>query len=336
MTDQSASTGEHRDQNMVVLREPWPQVRGRPGLTQGAYGQAGNLELAACGTDDGLWVGWFNSDPVETRIGALVGRWSGALRFGSGHSYRAVDITQVRPGPRWLEAVALTTRGGLRRLVWSPEDGFVDQGEICQAVGATSGVIESPSGQFLVAIVADGRPRLLSATPGSGYPALSWTAEHLNSDGDTDVTDVDGAWHDDHLDLVVVHRDGTVRHRCRTTAGGWDVVTNGAACARLAAAGSTVALAVVRDGHSVLYTSTPDVSGQLVPTADLGAADHVAIASAMRFGHREWHAITITDGTMLHHVLPRHPKPGNARPAPATVEAEVWAPADARTSHREP
>jgi hypothetical protein len=67
--------GGHR----AILREAWPEVAGRPGLTQGRYGAAGNLELVVPAVDDGLWVGWFNRDPVESHAGAAVQRWSGAL-----------------------------------------------------------------------------------------------------------------------------------------------------------------------------------------------------------------------------------------------------------------
>ena len=46
----------------ILVREAWPEVTGRPGLTQGRYGAMGNLELVAPAVDDGLWVGWFNRD----------------------------------------------------------------------------------------------------------------------------------------------------------------------------------------------------------------------------------------------------------------------------------
>jgi hypothetical protein len=57
----------------TLLRDAWPEVTGRPGLTHGRYGAVGNLELVVPAVDDGLWVGWFNCDPVESHTGAAVG-----------------------------------------------------------------------------------------------------------------------------------------------------------------------------------------------------------------------------------------------------------------------
>ena len=50
-----------------------PSARGVPGLVQGVYGEVGNLELVVPGAD-GLWVYWFNADPVDHRREAP--RWA--------------------------------------------------------------------------------------------------------------------------------------------------------------------------------------------------------------------------------------------------------------------
>lgn len=58
----------------VELSErPLPPVTGSVGITQGGYGDRGNLELVAPDPDDGFWVFWFNGDALEHRSGAARG-----------------------------------------------------------------------------------------------------------------------------------------------------------------------------------------------------------------------------------------------------------------------
>jgi hypothetical protein len=207
---------DHGGGGRVLLREAWPEVTGRPGLTQGRYGAAGNLELVVPSVDDGLWVGWCNCDPAESWTGAAVGRWSGALRFARGHRYRSADVTQVDVGPDFLEVVALTTGGTLRRHVWSPGAGFVDHGELAAAVAWCSAVVQDPGGSLHLAVAGrDGRVRVLRASPGPAYPALRFEAVEPGVDA---AVGVDAAWHRDHLDLVTVGGDGLAHLRCPAAA----------------------------------------------------------------------------------------------------------------------
>lgn len=132
--------------HLELVREAWPPVAGRPGLTQGRYG-------------------------------AAVGAWSGALKFASGHQYVSADVTQVDAGPDFLEVVALTTDGTVRRHVWSPGPGFVDHGELAHSAVSCSGVVQSPAdGSLHVAVTGhDSRVRVLVSTPASSYPVLTFT-----------------------------------------------------------------------------------------------------------------------------------------------------------------
>ncbi len=134
----------------------------------------GNLELVAPAVDDGLWVGWFNLDPEETWSGAAVGAWSAASRFASGHRYVSADVTQVDAGPDFLEVVALTTDGTVRRHVWSPGPGFVDHGELARSVTSCSALAQLSDGSLSLTITGpDGQVRVLAATPDHAYPALT-------------------------------------------------------------------------------------------------------------------------------------------------------------------
>ena len=227
----------------VLLREPWPPVAGVPGLAQGRYGSAGNLELVAPAVDEGIWVGWFNSDPTERYAGAALGRWSGALRFAAGHSYASARIAQVDPGPDWLEVVALTTDGTLRRHVWSPDDGFVDHGPVTLRAASSSAILPDPAdGSLLLAVAgSDGTARLLRAEPGAAYPALDFV--EVGVVPGSDVRSVDAGWHGDHLDLLTVAAGGAVTLDC----GGQSV--------RVAVGATSAALAVGPRGYRRVVTT---------------------------------------------------------------------------------
>jgi len=199
-----------------LVVQDWPPVAGRPGLAQGRYGQRGNLELVVPAVDDGLWVGWFNTDLDETFTGAAVQRWSGALRFAPGHRYVSADVTQVDAGPDHLEVVALTDDGTLRRHVWSPQHGFVDHGALAVAVACCSALVQDPArGDLHVATVGhDGRVRLLWARAGSTYPSLAFD---VVTTAMSEMQTVAAAWHDDHLDLVTTWADQVTRWSCATS-----------------------------------------------------------------------------------------------------------------------
>ena len=135
--------------DVIALEVALPKLRGAPGLTQGAYGERGNLELVVPGADDGLWVFWFNNDLSVSDVGARPGGWSGGLRFACGTRYDGAAIVQSRHGPNWLEVVAVG--GGVaRRYTWRPESGFSETGEPWCAVGAPS-AIETDDGLLHVA-----------------------------------------------------------------------------------------------------------------------------------------------------------------------------------------
>ena len=156
----------------LLLTEAWPETLGRPATTQGNYGRNGNLEIVACAADYGLLVGWFNTEDEDDHSGAAVGRWSGALRFGGELRYVTSTITQVSHGPDYLEVLALTDGGSLRRLVWAPETGFVDQGAFAEDVTAHSAVHELVDGTLVTALVtaaglASPMPTPVRATPDS-------------------------------------------------------------------------------------------------------------------------------------------------------------------------
>ena len=330
------------DGGRALLREAWPEVTGRPGLTQGRYGAAGNLELVAPAADDGLWVGWFNCDPAETHAGAAVGHWSGALRFARGHRYVSADITQADAGPDFLEVVALTTDGALRRHVWSPGPGFVDHGELAAEVASCSAMVQSPAdGSLQVAVAGrDGRVRIFQASPGPAYPAMTFEAADPGVAG---AVAVDAAWHSDHLDLVTAGADQVARSWCahRADAGA------GAGPVR------EVRLLVDSDGRRLLAALRPDGRATLRPLdepgdggVDLGAADALVAAPVRVGGRTECHVVARRGRRLWHH---RIGQPGaEARPAPESgagpveagpvegspVEALVWTGPGTTSVHR--
>lgn len=154
-----------------IVSTDLPALTGSPWVTQGAYGDAGNLELVAPAADDGFWVFWFNADPVDHQQGAAVRCWSGGLHVFAGHRVQAARITQVQRGPRFLEALALSD-GTLHRLYWTPEDGFVHAGPIATGIADTSAVVEQPAGLHVDVRRTDGTfVRLVGDA--SAYPAVT-------------------------------------------------------------------------------------------------------------------------------------------------------------------
>jgi hypothetical protein len=155
-----------------IERFPLPPAHGIPGLTQGAYGDAGNLELVVPGID-GLWVYWFNADPVDRRHGAVRGHWSGGLNIARGMRFSAANITQMSAGPLFLEVLALQMGGQVRRMYWTPSDGFVDAGVIATGAKAVTPVIQGTDHARFSSTQTDGTVSIFSA-PISKYPKLMW------------------------------------------------------------------------------------------------------------------------------------------------------------------
>jgi hypothetical protein len=308
----------------ALLREAWPEVAGRPGLTQGRYGAAGNLELVVPALDDGLWVGWFNHDPVESHAGAAVQRWSGALRFARGHRYVSADVTQVDAGPDFLEVVARTTGATLRRHVWSPGPGFVDHGQLAGAVASCSAVVQNPADGSLHLAVAglDGRVRVLQGTPGPDYPAMRF---ELRDPGITGVAAVDAAWHDDHLDLLTVDRHRLARLFCAGPAG-TDVGAGPVLAVRLVVEPDGKRLLAVLGSHGRATLRRVDED----EGADLGVADELAAAPVRVGGRVACHVVLRRGRRLWHHQTGLVGTGSEAR----LVEAQVWAEPETPTVHR--
>ena len=197
-----------------------PALTGSPGLAQGAYGDVGNLELIAPAADGGLWVFWFNADEIEHRQGAVRGCWSGGLHEFADHDVAAARISQVVAGPRYLEAVALTTGGSLHRLYWTPTDGFVDAGVVAAHIAAASAVVEAGDALHLLAVTTAGTVVHLRGSL-EEYPAVRWTSREVTTGASavslgpdlTAVLLVDGV-------ARVLRYDDGWRH-VRTVAGRW-------------------------------------------------------------------------------------------------------------------
>jgi len=306
----------------ILQREAWPDVTGRPGLTQGRYGVVGNLELVAPATDDGLWVGWFNCDPLESYSQAGVQHWSGAMRFARGHQYVSADVTQVDAGPDYLEVVALTRGGTLRRHVWSPDLGFVDHGELAVAVAACSAVVQNPvDGSLHIATAGlDGRVQVLRGRIGPAYPTLTLDVVDAGMVG---VAAVDAAWHDGHLDLVTVSRDDVAQVRCPAE-GLIDTGVGPALAARLTVEPDGGRLLVARGPSGrVMAWRLDDLSG-----VDVGFADDLAVAAVRSDQSAQCHLLTRRDGQLWHQRL-------NQSGADAQlVEAQVWVQPGTTTVHR--
>ena len=155
------------ESDVIALEAGLPKLRGAPGLTQGAYGERGNLELVVPDADDGLWVFWFNNDHSIGNLGAQPGGWSGGLRFACGTRYDGAAIVQSRHGPNWLEVVAVGV-GVARRYTWRPESGFSETGQPWHAVGTPS-AIETDDGILHVATNSSADGIELRTSRGSIY-----------------------------------------------------------------------------------------------------------------------------------------------------------------------
>lgn len=306
---------------MVVTTQPWPPVTGRPGITQGRYGDNGNLELVACATDGGLWVGWWNADGQESYAGTAADCWSGALHFAAGHQYQSAAITQVRPGPDFLEVVALTVDGQLRRHVWAPETGFVDHGTVATGVRSHSAVLEGADGSLLLATATADRIDVLRADPTAAYPRAEFTVVDRPAVSQP-VRSLDAVGHGTHLDLLLGYSDGRCELSCGSTRA---VIATEVTGGRLAAGvHGRVAALLTTDGRAIAVQLDDGDR-----TRALGLADSVAVSPVALTGH-SWEVVTRCGSALQHHTLTNQLEIGRRRP----VEARVWLNAGDPPIHR--
>lgn len=164
MHSQPAVVGPHR------------LTTGPVSLTQGVYGERGNLELVACDADDSLWVFWFNSD-LETDTAETTdvapGHWSAGLQFARGERYVDAQILQSTLGPNHLEVLALDDSGVLQSWYWSPGPGFQRRTDDA-AIEVVRFGADHHDGTLRVTIEQrDGSIRRLRSTA-MGYPDRGW------------------------------------------------------------------------------------------------------------------------------------------------------------------
>lgn len=304
-------------------REPWPPTAGRPGLAQSRYGTQGNIELVAPAVDDGLWVGWFNSDADDDRSTTRTRSWSGALRFGRGRRYVSADITQLAVGPNWLEVVGLTDKGELARHVWSPAHGFVEQSILRTGVRDHSVLVVAPDGCHHLAVLDDDGVVVLSGQPTA---APRWDPhERRCGVGENGVS---AAWHGDHLDVMTTMAGRNVLdcHGSTRDAGPASVWTRfvvGKAGRRVVCAGSTTELSLTMPGsvRTDQIAVFADAAAAAVVTLDDRAAIHLVARRGDRLTHLRQGAVSDVG-------------PDGWEEVP--LETEVWVPATySGTVHRE-
>lgn len=155
------------------------ETTGAASLTQGVYGERGNLELVACDAADGLWVFWFNADDPDdpdTTPDVLPGHWSSGLAFAVGTRYVDAQIVQSPLGPDHLEVLALMGDGVLESWYWSPGPGFQRRESVVAASVSRFGLTLAQGGVLSAAVEhRDGTTALL-ASDGSEYPERRWVA----------------------------------------------------------------------------------------------------------------------------------------------------------------
>ncbi|BEP14770.1 hypothetical protein acdb102_30810 [Acidothermaceae bacterium B102] len=320
----------NEDRPPRLVTEPLPPLRGAPGIAQGAYGDAGNLELVVPDPDSGFWCFWWNADPVDTRTAAAVGAWSGGLHV-AGERLVGVRVTQVQAGPRFLEVVAV---GGdqLLRWFWTPTDGFVRTGTIATSVLSTSALVEDDEGRLhLLVVRLDGSVTHLSARP-EGYPRVTWlgaTADELPGAASVDLVRApDGS-----LLGLVVGADG--RAHCIRRREAWrdEPGPPGEWTALSLVAGETV-LAVGVDGSGDLQVSThgPDGWTWPVPMGRLDRLQHVTAAATSLDGGRV--DIVAERGGQLWHITAPTTSSVGAVWACEQIASKVWCTGDVDTVHR--
>lgn len=287
----------------ILLREPTPPVTGSPGLTQGVYGDAGNLELLVPAREGGMWVFWWNADPEDHQQGAAQGEWSGGLHLFAGHPVGVARISQVILGPRYLEVLAVSD-GQLYRLYWAPETGFVEQGVIHADIVDVTAPVETVRGLEALAVRAEGSVLHLRGDA-SAYPRITWRTEPFRAaaraaavragrDGleaaTVDTTGKAGLW----------RRAAAGWHPVAELAGRWGEVSLPAATAARRHMSALASPVLVRDdGGGVAVASFGGASGPQ-PLEDWGPVDALTTAATDLGGGRI--DVVMRRGTELLHA----------------------------------
>ena len=181
---------DYGQMTLQLLSQPLPAISGRPGLTQGVYGDRGNFELVAPAEGGGIWVFWFNADLVDRRSGPPPGSWSGGLHFAGTRRVRTVAITQVPQGPDFLEIMALSDAGA-ERYYWTPADGFIDAGILIPYARAVSALtVDADGSSFRLAAVSPAGEALRLTAQTTSYPHLDWLIEPAGNASEAVVLDV--------------------------------------------------------------------------------------------------------------------------------------------------
>ncbi|WP_144876281.1 hypothetical protein [Microbacterium sp. 1.5R] len=149
---------------------------GPVGLAQGVYGARGNLELVACGAEEGLWVFWFNADDPDDAVttpDVPPGTWSAGLGFAPGIRYLDAQIAQSALGPDHLEVLALTADHVLQSWYWSPGPGFRRR-PVDAALGVARFRLAHDAGELRVAVQRTDGASATVSSPTVGYPDRYW------------------------------------------------------------------------------------------------------------------------------------------------------------------
>jgi hypothetical protein len=305
----------------VLRHEAWPAIAGRPGLVQGRYGAAGNLELVVPDPEDGRWVAWFNADQNDAHAGAAVREWSGGLRFATGRQYLAASIAQVEPGPNALEVLGVTAEHDLVRHVWRAATGFVEIGSLASGVSHASAMVSASGGAALYWAAGHllGQMTTWKSTT-LKYPIL----RPLRQSRPEPADDTDASWHTDHLDVLRVIA-GHVRLDCLS--GTRDVGPGVAARLVVDPNGKRLVALLSADGEASL-TYPDDFDSHPLP---LGPADDLALAAVHLDGKPEIDVV-LRRGDSLQHL--RVPAVGLAGVTSREVSAVAWAEAAVDSVHR--
>ncbi len=177
---------------LQLSERPLPPVTGSIGITQGAYGDRGNLELIAPDPDDGFWVFWFNGDALEHRRGAARGHWNAGLHVRTGSRLLSARISQVAFGPDFLEVVGRVESGSLQRWYWTPGDGFLPGGTVVPTAAAQPARIVASGARLMTMCVGDAGVEVLTSGV-QRYPELLWDHSHVAVDGLATSVDIDVA-----------------------------------------------------------------------------------------------------------------------------------------------
>lgn len=320
----------------LVVTEVLPPVRGAPGLAQGAYGDAGNLELVVPDRERGFWCFWWNADPVDSQASTLVGAWSGGLHVDGGR-LDAVRVTQVQSGPRFLE-VAGVGGDALLRWYWTPSDGFVSAGTVATSVLSASAVVEDDDHRLHAIVVGTaGTVTHLSAPP-DGYPEVTWDAHAVDDQPGGTSVDLVPAPGGGLLALLV---GGDGRARCLHNDGRWREEPGPPGTWRTASlVGGDAVMAVGLDRSGGLQVARRDGRGWTEPVPARGPEDrqvladleHVTAAATSLEGGRV--DVVVSGGGRLWHLSARTDQAVTGPWSCDEVVSRVWCTGEPATLHR--